>query len=153
MANSLELIYPEPGAKANAGHCNGASHPRHSLQKRRTRLRPRSRQAARTEFKNLPTSNLRRLLSPDSDCAAERTCDEADPVSLAPRCTSVMLELTCMVPWAACWTLREISWVAAPCSSTAAAMVDEISDNFSIVPLISLIAFTDSWGAAWIPSA
>src|SRR5882724_2065261 len=76
-------------------------------------------QAALTELRNLPTSSLRRLLSPDSDCAAERTCDEADPVSLAPRCTSLMLAETCWVPWAACCTLREISWVAAPCSSTA----------------------------------
>ena len=42
-----------------------------------------------------------------------------EPVSLAPRCTSVMLEETCWVPWAACCTLREISCVAAPCSSTA----------------------------------
>ena len=42
------------------------------------------------------------------------------------------------MPWAACCTLREISWVAAPCSSTAAAMVDEISDSFSMVPLICL---------------
>src|SRR6266480_4745560 len=49
-------------------------------------------QAALTELRNLPTSSLRRLLSPDSDCAAERTSDEADPVSPAPRCTSVMFE-------------------------------------------------------------
>ena len=48
------------------------------------------------------------------------------------------------MPSAACWTLREISCVAAPCSSTADAMVEEISDNFSIVPLISLIAATES---------
>ena len=47
-------------------------------------------QAARTVFRNLPTSSLSRLLSPDSNCAAESTCEEADPVSLAPRCTSVM---------------------------------------------------------------
>src|SRR5450432_4901525 len=107
--------------------------------------------AALTEFRNLPTSSLRRLLSLDSDFAADRTCDEADPVSLAPRCTSVMLEETCWVPWAACWTLREISRVATPCSSTAAAMVDEISDSFSMVPLISLMALTDSSVAAWMP--
>src|SRR3977135_2134441 len=68
--------------------------------------RPFYRQPALTESRNLPTSSLRRLLSPDSDCAAERTCDEADPVSLAPSCTSVMLELTCWVPCAACCTLR-----------------------------------------------
>src|SRR5450631_3727912 len=112
---------------------------------------PRLCYAALTELRNLPTSSLRRLESPDSDCAAERTCEEAEPVSLAPRCTSVMFELTCWVPCAACCTLREISWVAAPCSSTAAAMVEDISDSFSMVPLISLMAFTDSWVAAWMP--
>jgi hypothetical protein len=41
-------------------------------------------QAARTVSRNLLTSSLRRLLSFDSDCAAERTCDEAEPVSVAP---------------------------------------------------------------------
>src|SRR3984893_7147108 len=112
---------------------------------------PDDRQAALTVLRNLPTSSLRRLLSLDSDFAAERTCDDADPVSLAPRCTSVMLALTCWVPCAACCTLREISWVAAPCSSTAAAMVEEISDNFSMVPLISLMALTDCCVAAWMP--
>src|SRR5258707_501948 len=105
-------------------------------------------QAARTELRNLPTSVRRRPLSPDSVCAAESTCEEADPVSVAPRCTSVMLEETCWVPCAACCTLREISCVAAPCSSTADAMVAEISDSFSIVPEISLIALTESWVAA-----
>src|SRR5439155_22638832 len=94
-------------------------------------------QAARTESRNLPTSSLRRLESVDSDCAAESTCADAEPVSLAPRCTSVMLEDTCWVPWAACCTLRETSCVAAPCSSTAAAIVDAISDSLSMVPLIA----------------
>src|SRR5258708_1439983 len=95
-------------------------------------------QAALTVLRHFPTSSLRRLLSPDSDCAAERTCDEADPVSLAPRCTSVILEETCWVPWAACCTLREISWVAAPSPSTAEPMVDEISHSFScVLPLSS----------------
>src|SRR6476646_80407 len=101
-------------------------------------------QAARTEFRNLPTSSLRRLPSPDSVCAADSTCDEADPVSLAHCWTSVMCALTCVVPSAACCTLRESSCVAAPCSSTAAAMVDEISDSRTIVPLISLMAVTES---------
>ena len=55
----------------------------------------RSHQAARTDSRNLATSTLRRLLSPDSDCAAERTCDEAVSVSVAPRCTSVMLAEIC----------------------------------------------------------
>src|SRR5216684_5523738 len=108
-------------------------------------------QAALTVLRNLPTSSLRRLLSRDRDCAAERTCEEAEPVSPAPRCTSVMLEETCWVPCAACCTLREISCVAAPCSSTADAIVDEISESLSMVPEISLIAFTDSCVAAWMP--
>ena len=56
-----------------------------------------------------------------------------------------MFDETCCVPSAACWTFREISCVAAPCSSTAAAMVEEISDSFSKVPLISFMAPTDSW--------
>src|ERR671912_391501 len=107
--------------------------------------RDRNNQAARTESRNLPTSSLRRLESLESDCAADSTCEEAEPVSLAPRWTSVMLDETCWVPCAACCTLREISCVAAPCSSTAAAMVDEISDNLSMVLLISLMALTDSW--------
>jgi hypothetical protein len=68
---------------------------------------------------NLPTSSLSRSLSPDSDLAAASTWAEADPISLAPRCTSAMLEETCCVPCAACCTLREISCVAAPCSSIA----------------------------------
>jgi hypothetical protein len=54
------------------------------------------------------------------------------------------------VPVAACCTLRAISWVAEPCSSTAAAMAAAIS-------LISLIVFpiprmesTASLVAVWI---
>jgi hypothetical protein len=108
-------------------------------------------QAARTDVRNLPTSLLRRSLSLASDCAAVRTSVEAAPVSVAPRCTSVMLAETCWVPWDACWTLREISCVAAPCSSTAAAIADEISDSRSIVPEISLMALTDSSVAPWMP--
>src|SRR5262245_44180902 len=41
--------------------------------------------AARTVFRNLSTCSVRRMPSPESDCAADRTCDEAEPVSLAPR--------------------------------------------------------------------
>ena len=78
------------------------------------------------ELADLP---LGRLLSPASDCAADSIWEEADPVSLAPRCTSMMLAETGWGPWAACCTLREISCVAAPCSSTAAAMAEEISDS------------------------
>src|SRR5215510_14473275 len=60
-------------------------------------------QAARTEVSNLETSALRRPLSPDSDFAADSTCEDAEPVSVAPRSTSVMLDDTCWVPRAACW--------------------------------------------------
>src|SRR5206468_8534493 len=108
-------------------------------------------QAGRTEVRNFETSTLRRLLSPDNICAADSTCEDAEPVSPAPRCTSVMWDETCWVPWAACCTLREISWVAAPCSSTAAAIVEEISDRRSIVPEISRIALTESCVADWMP--
>nr|WP_315782592.1 MULTISPECIES: hypothetical protein [unclassified Bradyrhizobium] len=54
------------------------------------------------------------------------------------------------MPIDACWMLREISCVAAPCPSTAAAMADEISDSFSMVPEISQMARTDSCVAAWM---
>ena len=69
-------------------------------------------------------------------------------VSLAPRSTSAIFALTYVVPCAACWTLREISCVAAPCSSTADAMVDEISDIRPMVSLISSMALTESRVAA-----
>src|SRR5580693_10520333 len=92
-------------------------------------LRLENDQAARTAVRNFATSVSRRPESVESVCAADNTCDDAEPVSVAPRCTSVMLDETCWVPCAACWTLREISWVAAPCSSTAAAIVEEISES------------------------
>ena len=53
---------------------------------------------------------------------------------------------TCSVPFAACWTLRAISCVAAPCSSTAAAIVVAISLTSPIVRPMPLIASTDSPG-------
>src|ERR1700722_12559741 len=54
---------------------------------------------------------------------------------------------TCVVPEAACCTLRVISCVAAPCSSIAAAIVVAISEMRPMVPPISLMATTDSWVA------
>src|SRR5207237_9637018 len=97
------------------------------------------------------TSVFSRLLSVDNDFAADRTWADADPVSLAPRCTSAILAETCWVPCAACCTLREISCVAAPCSSTAAAIAEAISERRSIVAEMVRIAFTDSCVAAWMP--
>src|SRR4051812_30208732 len=80
-------------------------------------------QAARTVLRKRATWVFRRWPSADSDWAEDRTWDEAEPVSLAPLLTSEMLATTCAVPAEACCTLRVISWVAAPCSSTAAAIV------------------------------
>ena len=101
-----------------------------------------------TLLRNVSTSLRSRLESRDSDWAAERTCDDAVPVSDAPRCTSAAFVETAWVPWAVCCTLRAISCVAAPCSSTAAAIAEEISESFSIVPEISLMALTESCVAA-----
>ncbi len=59
-----------------------------------------------------------------------------------------MLDATCVVPSAASCTLREISWVAAPCSSMADAIVVEISDIRPMVTPISLMESTDLVGRA-----
>src|SRR3954467_6827179 len=83
---------------------------------------------ARSVVRNFSTSSLRRLLSPDIDCAEDSICAEAEPVSEAPRLTSEMFAATRAVPLAASPTLREISPVAAPCSSTAAAIAAAMSD-------------------------
>src|SRR5258706_11224516 len=93
--------------------------------------------AARTVARNLTTSAFRRLLSFESNCADESTWEDAVPVSPAPRLTSAMLVATWVEPRAACCTFRAISWVAAPCSSIAAAIAEAISDTRPIVPLIS----------------
>src|SRR6185437_1897046 len=78
--------------------------------------------AARTVSRKRSTSSVRRLLSPDRDCADDSTCEEAELVSFAPLFTSVMLVATWLVDCAAPWTLRTISCVALPCCSTEAAM-------------------------------
>jgi len=48
-----------------------------------------------------------------------------------------MLSDTFLVPCAACWVLRVISWVAAPCSSTAAAMAVATSLTSPMMPPIA----------------
>ena len=53
-----------------------------------------------------------------------------------------MLVETSLVPLAACWMLRAISRVAAPCSSTAAAIAVVTSLISLIVVLMFLIALT-----------
>ena len=107
-------------------------------------LRQDPHHAARTTARNCSTSRLRWVLSRESDCAEASTCAEAEPVSPAPRLTSVILAATSAVPCAARSTLRAISVVAAPCSSTAAAIVEAISEMRPMVPPISLMAATDS---------
>jgi hypothetical protein len=81
-------------------------------------------------IRSLPQNYGNVFESPDSHWAAGITWEEADPVSDAPRCTSVMLAETFWVPCAACCTFRDIPWVAVPCSFTAAAIVEEISECF-----------------------
>src|SRR5450631_3070752 len=95
--------------------------------------------AARTVARNLATSLFRRLFSLESSCADDSTWEDAEPVSAAPRLTSAMEVATWVDPIAACCTLRAISWVAAPCSSIAAAIIAAISETRSMVPLISLM--------------
>src|ERR1700681_2125118 len=112
--------------------------------RRRRGVKPTGAYAARTVSRNLSTSTLSRLLCRDSDCADDSTRAEAVPVSPAPRLTSVMLAATSAVPRAAAPTLRAISPVAAPCSSTACEMVEEISEILPMVTQISLMAGTDS---------
>jgi hypothetical protein len=65
-------------------------------------------------------------------------------VLLASSLTPAMLEVTCCVPIAACWTLRAISWVAEPCSSTAAAMDAAISLISPMVEPMPWMALTAS---------
>src|SRR5260370_38612715 len=52
-------------------------------------------QAALTVLRNFPTSSLRRVLSTDSDCAADRTWGDAQPELLAPPCSLALLGSTC----------------------------------------------------------
>ena len=66
--------------------------------------RGRDAQAARTVARKRLTSSFSRLLSRASERAADSTCEEAEPVSVAPRCTSVMFDDTCWVPRAASCT-------------------------------------------------
>ena len=78
--------------------------------------------------------------------------EAASPVCPADAPTSPMLRETSAVPEEASITLREISFVAAPCCSTAAAIVVCAWLMRSIVTLIWFIAMTklpvDSWMAA-----
>src|SRR5260370_16596734 len=94
--------------------------------------------AARTVARNLTTSAFRRLFSLESSCADESTCEEAEPVSPAPRLTSAMLVATWVEPIAACCTLRAISWVAPPFSPPPPPVPPPISQPPPFFPPTSL---------------
>jgi hypothetical protein len=68
---------------------------------------------------------------------------------LAAWLTPAMFEETSFVLSAVCWTLRAISAVAVPCSSTAEAMFVAIALIYSIVVVIPLIACTAPAVALW----
>jgi His/Glu/Gln/Arg/opine family amino acid ABC transporter permease subunit len=101
--------------------------------------------AALMRARKRPTSLLSASDSaarPSEDC---RTSDAVSPVWLAAFETPTMLLETFCVPEAACWMLRAISAVAAPCSSTAAATVVAISDILSMIWPMPLMVSTASW--------
>jgi len=58
--------------------------------------------------------------------------------------TPAMFSETSRVRDAACWVLRVISWVAAPCSSTAPAIEVAMVLTSAMVPPMRLIASTAS---------
>ena len=74
----------------------------------------------------------------------------AEPVSPAAWLTDEILVFTSSEALESYWILLDISCVAAPCSSTAAAIVDAISSTVLIVLLIEAIALTASPVALWI---
>lgn len=88
-------------------------------------------------MRNFPTSSFKRPLSADNDCADVNTRAAAEPASCVRDLTSVVSEATSVVCSAAWLTLRAISFVAASCSSTAAAMVLVIWEMWLMVLPIS----------------
>src|ERR1700754_4946072 len=78
--------------------------------------------AARIFDRNASISARSTSASRRSASEEESTSAAAVPASLEALLTPTMLEDTSLVPPAACWMLRAISRVAAPCSSTAAAI-------------------------------
>src|SRR5215831_12492269 len=108
-------------------------------------------QTARTVARNLSTSNFSLALSLESACADESTWAEAVSVWPAPSLTCRILVLTWAAPCAACWTLREMSLMEAPCSSIATAITALISEMRLMVPLISLMVETESCVADCMP--
>src|SRR6266481_9837207 len=85
-------------------------------------------QAARIFAMKRSSSSRKRVLSVERDFAEFKTSSDADPVSVAPRFTCMILAAASWVPWATVWTLRAISWVAELCCSTALAIDDAMFD-------------------------
>src|SRR5579863_3290392 len=86
----------------------------------------RDAQAARMLPTNRSTLSRKASDSRTRPCAEPSTSPAATPVLPAAWLTLVMCPETSVVPAAACCTLRAISWVAAPCCSTAAAIAAAI---------------------------
>ena len=76
----------------------------------------------RSATKKLCTSSVSRVASAESECEASSTEPAERVVSPIAPFTVAMLSASVLVPCAARLALREISCVAAPCSSTALAM-------------------------------
>ena len=98
--------------------------------------------AARTVARKRPTSAARCSDWRDSSDAAPSTWLAAAPVSSAAPATPAMLCVTSPVPIAAWLTLRPISCVAAPCSSTLAAIEVATPLISRIRPVMPVIAVT-----------
>ena len=94
-----------------------------------------------------------------SRAAISLSCREAVLVSLAPWvvfraavATPPMFLAISLTPWAASFTLRPISLVVAVCSSTAEAMLLEISLIWLMMVVISSIAVTAPLVTPWMAS-
>ena len=81
---------------------------------------------------------------PASSPAASWVVFAPPDVSFAACATDVMFSVTCDSPIAASDTFRAISRVVAVCSSTALAMVVEMSCICAMMPLMSSITVTAS---------
>src|SRR6185437_11287711 len=108
-------------------------------------------QAALTSLRKRSTSRRSASDSWESRVAASSTWVAAAPVCCAVSATPLMFSDTVLVPPAACCTLREISEVAAPCSSTAEAIVVATLLMVSMVEPMPSMAVTASPVACCMP--
>ena len=87
-----------------------------------------------------------------SSAAWPWVCAAPCEVDSAAVATPSMLDVISADPWLASLTDRAISLVVAACSSTAEAMVVWISEIWSMMPLISVMASTADFVSVWIVS-